>query len=287
MAMEIGPKTRAAMARDARLIGSALKIRYTPLTVAAGDGPYMIDVDGKRYLDFTSSWSLAHLGYSDERVRDAVTRQLERTSFASLISGINEPALDLAERLTGLMPGDFPKKVWFGLAGSDASEAAMRLVALATGKPRFVSFIGSWHGTTGMTMALSGHPALHVVARRRRDHQDSLSQSVSQSVRRRLRPRHRPMPRFPGEPSLSHDLPAGRSRGHLCRNDAGRLRRHRAAARFHAEIARPLRPPRLAAGGRRHQGRPRPHRHDASPTSMPASKPMWSFSASRSAAACR
>jgi 4-aminobutyrate aminotransferase len=159
MAMEIGPKTRAAMARDERLIGSALKIRYTPLTVAAGDGPYLIDVDGRRYLDFTSSWSLAHLGYSDERVRDAVTRQLERTTFASLISGINEPALDLAERLVGLMPGDFPKKVWFGLAGSDASEAAMRLVAMATGKPRFVSFIGSWHGTTGMTMALSGHPA--------------------------------------------------------------------------------------------------------------------------------
>ena len=57
------------------------------------------------------------------------------------------------------MPGDFEKKVWFGLSGSDAAEAAARLILKATGRRRFVSFVGSWHGTHDSTMALSAHPS--------------------------------------------------------------------------------------------------------------------------------
>ena len=155
----VGPRTAALAERDARYVSSALKIRYTPMAVAGGEGCRLTDVDGRSYLDFTSYWSLAHLGYGNPHVRAAVTRQLERTMFAGLNSAINEPAVDLAERLATTAPGDFAKKVWFGLAGSDASETAMRLVTMATGRPNLVSFVGSWHGTTAATMALSGHPA--------------------------------------------------------------------------------------------------------------------------------
>ena len=153
-------RQHAMVARDERLISSALKIRYTPMAVERGEGARLFDVAGKRYLDFGSCWSLAHLGYSNDHVRAAIREQLERTTFAGLVSAINLPALDLAERLVDLVPGDFSKKVWFGLAGSDASEAAQRLLLLATGRRRLVSFVGSWHGTTEATMALSGHPSL-------------------------------------------------------------------------------------------------------------------------------
>lgn len=151
--------TEDIAARDERLISSALKIRYNPMVAAAGSGPWIIDAGGKKYLDFGAAWSLAHLGYSNAEVRAAITGQLERTMFAGLVSGINLPALDLAEKLVSLVPGDFPKKVWYGLSGSDASEAAQRLLLMATGRRRFVSFIGGWHGTTEATMALSAHPA--------------------------------------------------------------------------------------------------------------------------------
>ena len=151
------------LARDQRYVADAIKIRYYPFVLDRGEGPYLFDVDGRRYLDFGAGWALAGLGYSDESVRNAIARQLERTMFGGLISGINLPAVDLAEKLVSLVPGDFEKKAWFGLSGSDASEAAQRLILRATGRRRVISFIGSWHGTTDATMGLSAHPSLTTV----------------------------------------------------------------------------------------------------------------------------
>lgn len=145
--------------RDARFIGTAIKIRYTPFVLAGGDGPWLVDPDGRRYLDFGAGWSVAHLGYGNDHVRRAVAAQLDRTTYAGLNSTVNLPAVDLAERLVTLIPGDGPKKAWFGLSGSDASEAALRLILRATGRRRVLSFVGSWHGTTDATMGLSGHTA--------------------------------------------------------------------------------------------------------------------------------
>ncbi len=158
--MNTAATTSNLVTRDDRAIAEALKIRYTPLAVARGEGAWLIDESGERYLDFGASWALAGLGYSDERVRNAVKRQIDQATFISLISAINRPAVELAEKLISIVPGDFEKKVWFGLAGSDASEAAQRLLMRATGKRRMVSFIGGWHGTTEASMGLSAHPSL-------------------------------------------------------------------------------------------------------------------------------
>ena len=146
--------------RDAQSIANALKIRYTPFVLDRGEGPYLFDEEGRHFLDFSAAWALAGLGYSDARVRDAVARQLDKSTFAGLVSSINEPAVELAEALIALVPGDFAKKVWFGLSGSDASEMAQRMILRATGKRRIVSFVGGWHGTTEASMGLSAHPSL-------------------------------------------------------------------------------------------------------------------------------
>jgi 4-aminobutyrate aminotransferase len=146
--------------RDERAVANALKIRYTPFVMERGEGGRVFDAEGRSYLDFAAFWCLSGLGYSNDRVRSAVIAELERATFAGLVSGINQPAVELAERLSDLVPGNWEKKVWYGLSGSDATEAAMRLLTQATGRNRLVSFIGSWHGTHDGTMGLSAHPSL-------------------------------------------------------------------------------------------------------------------------------
>ncbi len=145
--------------RDTRLIAEATKLRFYPLAVESGRGCRLRDVEGNEYLDFTAGWAVANTGYSHPHVRQAIVDQLNRTTFSGLISVMHEPALRLARKLIELLPGDFDKKVWFGLSGSDASETVGRLLPLATGKRRLVSFIGAYHGSTAASMAMSAHVA--------------------------------------------------------------------------------------------------------------------------------
>ena len=145
--------------RDARVLGNVLKVRFYPLAVDHAEGCTITDVDGQQYLDFMAGWAVANTGYGAREILDPVIAQMRKTSFCTLTAIMNEPAIRLAERLIALMPGDFTKKAWFGLHGSDACDALSKLVPMATGKPRMVSYIGSYHGQTGGSAALSGHTA--------------------------------------------------------------------------------------------------------------------------------
>ncbi|GIS68590.1 MAG: hypothetical protein CM1200mP8_1480 [Chloroflexota bacterium] len=84
------------------------------MVIASGSGSRLTDDKGRSYLDFGGNWALANLGYDNKNVQTAIQRQLENTSYAGIVSSINEPALLLAEKLIQLMPGDFKKKglVW-------------------------------------------------------------------------------------------------------------------------------------------------------------------------------
>ncbi len=144
---------------DEQLIADAIKLRFFPMVMEGGEGCRIRDVDGKQYLDLTAGWGVASLGYNNPRVQRAVTGELDRSTYNGLISGIHEPGLKLAEKLIHLTPGDFAKKVWFGFCGSEASEVVGRLLPLATGKRRLISFIGGYHGSTDASMSMSSHAA--------------------------------------------------------------------------------------------------------------------------------
>jgi 4-aminobutyrate aminotransferase len=108
----------------------------------------------------SSSWGAASLGYAHPAVTDAVTAACADMAGASLLSFPNENAVALAEDLLRLTPGRGERRVWFGHSGSDANDCALRAVAAATGRSRFISFIGSYHGNLSGSMSVSGHTAM-------------------------------------------------------------------------------------------------------------------------------
>ena len=143
--------------RDLRLLADCMRVRLFPMVLQRQQGNRMWDTEGKEYVDFTSGWSVATVGYGHPKVVEAVIRQYRETSAGCTLSMINEQSVRLAERLEALAPGDFDKKIWYGLSGSDACETLGKMVPLATGRPKTISFIGGYHGMTGTAAAMTGH----------------------------------------------------------------------------------------------------------------------------------
>src|SRR5438067_8322121 len=96
-----------------------------PVAVA-GDGVYLIDRDGRRYLDASGGAAVSCLGHSDRAVSDAIARQLARLPYAHTSFFTNEPMEALAERLVATAPAPLDK-VYFTAGGAEAMEAALKL----------------------------------------------------------------------------------------------------------------------------------------------------------------
>jgi 4-aminobutyrate aminotransferase len=146
--------------RDAAVIANIGRLRFSPLAVVGGAGSRVIDEDGRSLLDLSASWGAASLGYAHPAVVEAVNRAVARMAGASLLSYPNEEAVALAEELLAVTPGSGERRVWFGHSGSDANDCVLRAVQAATGRPRIISFIGSYHGNLTGSMSVSGHTAM-------------------------------------------------------------------------------------------------------------------------------
>ena len=152
-------KTLDLIQRDKDALSDVMKLRFYPIVADRGKGAVLRDIYGVDYLDFSAGWGVANIGYNHPRIIKRVCDQMSKLSFASTISILNEESISLAERLISMLPGKFEKKVWYGHSGSDANEFVAKIVPLATGKSRMITFIGSYHGMTMGSYAMSGHPS--------------------------------------------------------------------------------------------------------------------------------
>jgi 4-aminobutyrate aminotransferase len=146
--------------RDARVIANIARLRFSPLALVGGRGNRLIEEGGRALLDLSASFGAAILGYSHPAITQAVTEACASMAGASLLAYPNENAVALAEELLRLTPGPGERRVWFGHSGSDANDCALRVVQAATGRSRFISFIGSYHGNLSGSMSISGHTAM-------------------------------------------------------------------------------------------------------------------------------
>ena len=128
--------------------------------MSAAQGNRLIEEGGRSLLDLSGSAGPAVLGYGHPAIVEAVEGAIRNMAGASLLLYPNEPAVALAERLLAITPGSGERRVWFGHSGSDANDCAVRVLQAATGRSRFISFIGSYHGNLSGSMGISGHTAM-------------------------------------------------------------------------------------------------------------------------------
>ncbi len=134
-----------------------------PVVLARGDGVYLYDTTGKRYLDFAAGIAVSALGHNHPALTRAIAEQAADLIHISNI-WLNEPAIRLAERLVSL---SFADRVYFGNSGAEANEAAMKIarryMRLVRGadRYRFVCCEQSFHGRTWAAITATGQPKYH------------------------------------------------------------------------------------------------------------------------------
>jgi acetylornithine/N-succinyldiaminopimelate aminotransferase len=124
-------------------------------TFVEGDGVWLLDSEGRRYLDFAAGIAVVGLGHRHPAPLAAAQEQLDRLWHASNLFG-TEPAAELAARLSDRFGG---AKAFFCNSGAEANEAALKYARKATGKPGVIALEGGFHGRTLGALSATGQPA--------------------------------------------------------------------------------------------------------------------------------
>jgi taurine-pyruvate aminotransferase len=130
-----------------------------PMIVAEGEGAWVTDVDGRRYLDGLSGQWCVNVGYGRDRLADAAAAQLKRMAFHPLTRG-HLPAIELSERLEALLGGE--RATFYSNSGSEANELAFKLVRQyhqlrgEHGRFKIIARYRAYHGSTLGALSATG-----------------------------------------------------------------------------------------------------------------------------------
>ena len=148
-----GPKAEALIARD-RPVTTPSYPRDYPFVMARGRGAEVWDVDGNRYLDFMAGIGVCSTGHAHPQVVQAIKEAAD--DFLHISSDYwHERMTRVAEKINALDPMREPVQVLICQSGTESVEGALKLARYVTGRPRFIGFLGGFHGRTMGSLAFT------------------------------------------------------------------------------------------------------------------------------------
>ena len=153
-----GPKARSWVARDERALSPSYTRAY-PMVVDHGKGAWLWDVDGNKFLDMNAGIAVCATGHAHPKVVRAIQKQAARFLHMSGTDFYYGPEIEVAERLAKLSPTRGPAKTYLCNSGTEAVESAIKLARYKTRRPLMLGFLGSFHGRTLGSLALTSSKA--------------------------------------------------------------------------------------------------------------------------------
>lgn len=139
---------------------------HSPLSIASGDGCFLVDEDGRRYLDGVASlWCNVH-GHRHPMIDQAVRDQLDRIAHSTMLGLTHEPGIELARRLIGHAPAGL-SRVFYSDSGATAVEIAVKMAYQCgqlrgeTKRKRFLRLVDAYHGDTIGSVSVGGIDLFH------------------------------------------------------------------------------------------------------------------------------
>jgi len=139
-----GPKAQAILARDQKHTSPSYPRDY-PFVMDYGKGAECWDVDGNRYVDFAAGIAVLSTGHAHPELVKVIPQQAEK--FIHISSDYyHEPMVSLGEKINEIAPMKEDVGIFYANSGTETIEAAIKLAKYATGRPRFIGFLGAFHG---------------------------------------------------------------------------------------------------------------------------------------------
>lgn len=135
--------------------------RFYPLVVESAHGSLVKDVDGNQFIDFAAGIAVLSTGSTHPKVVQAVKDQAEKFLHFSYTDFYYDNLVELSEKLLPLIPGEFPKMVYYGNSGAEAIEAAMKLTRNHEKRPLFLAHSGAFHGRTMGALSLTASKPMY------------------------------------------------------------------------------------------------------------------------------
>jgi len=127
-----------------------------PIAVKYGEGVYLYDYDGKRYIDFSSGLMNVNIGHGNQRVTDAVMKQMQEVSYVTP-SCVTKVRGDLGKKIASITPKGLTKTL-FTVCGATSIDNAIKLARLYTGRHKILCRYQSFHGASYGAMSAGGDP---------------------------------------------------------------------------------------------------------------------------------